>query len=151
MKTMRGFTLIELMVTIAILGVILGIAIPSFREMTANNRQMTTTNLFISAFNQARNEAITRSTDVTISANAGGWKNGWTITAGTIAIASQEALPSQVIVTADSNTYSYNRQGRLNILGDETITVCDDRIGENGRQITLAPIGRASTTSIVCP
>jgi type IV fimbrial biogenesis protein FimT len=61
----RGFTLLELMFTLALAGVLLGVGIPSFRTMIANNRLTTETNQFVTAINFARSEAITRNSAVT--------------------------------------------------------------------------------------
>ena len=62
----RGFTLIELMITVAMLAVLLGIAAPSFARMLASNRMATQTNDFIAALNLARMEAVRRGQSVSI-------------------------------------------------------------------------------------
>ena len=60
----RGFTLMELMFTVAVAAVLLGIAIPSFRTMSASNRIITQANDMVSAVNYARSEAITRNSNI---------------------------------------------------------------------------------------
>lgn len=81
----RGFTLIELMVTIAILAILIGIAIPSFQTMIQSNRLQSASAEFQSALLMARTEAINRGGDakVTILANLVGttrsWNNGYTL------------------------------------------------------------------------
>src|SRR5262245_17906118 len=54
----RGFTLIELMITIAVLAIGSALAYPSFSGAIKSNRVATATNSFIAAFNLARSEAI---------------------------------------------------------------------------------------------
>lgn len=54
----RGLTLIELMVTLVIIGITLGVAVPSFQNMTTRNRIITETNEFLLAVNFARSEAL---------------------------------------------------------------------------------------------
>ena len=66
MKRARGFTLIELMTTIAVLGVVLGIAVPGVRQLALDNRQSTQLNLFSSTLAMARSEAIKQNTRVAV-------------------------------------------------------------------------------------
>jgi len=54
----RGFTLIELMITIAVLAIGSALAYPSFSGVIRSNRIATSTNGLLSAFNLARSEAI---------------------------------------------------------------------------------------------
>jgi type IV fimbrial biogenesis protein FimT len=54
----RGFTLIELMVTIAVAAILIAIAVPSFKTLTVSNALTTTANDMVGALNLARMEAI---------------------------------------------------------------------------------------------
>jgi type IV fimbrial biogenesis protein FimT len=56
----RGFTLMELMLVIALAALILGIGAPSFREFSRNNRMVTVANDFLGGVQTARTEAIKR-------------------------------------------------------------------------------------------
>ncbi len=84
MKTIRpkkpkGFTLVELMVTIAIAAIVLGVAIPSFSSTIDSNRLTTHANELVTALNLARSEAIKRGVQVTVR-NKGAsthWESGW--------------------------------------------------------------------------
>ncbi|MEO8011879.1 MAG: GspH/FimT family protein, partial [Dokdonella sp.] len=60
--------MIELVIVIAIVAILAAIALPSFSNSLRNNRVGTQTNDLLSAFNFARNEAITRSRGVSICA-----------------------------------------------------------------------------------
>jgi type IV fimbrial biogenesis protein FimT len=62
----RGFTLLELMFTVALAAVMLGIAVPAFRSMTASNRMVTQANDLVGAVNYARSAAITRNSNMTL-------------------------------------------------------------------------------------
>lgn len=56
----RGFTLVELMVTIAVLVVVLGIAAPSLQGVINRNRVTSVANEVVAALNTARMEAVRR-------------------------------------------------------------------------------------------
>jgi type IV fimbrial biogenesis protein FimT len=60
----RGFTILELMVTVFIAAILFALAIPSFRQMVASNRLATQSNDLIGGLNFARSEAITRNRTV---------------------------------------------------------------------------------------
>ncbi|MEI8572788.1 prepilin-type N-terminal cleavage/methylation domain-containing protein [Methylomonas sp. LW13] len=92
-ETSKGFTLVELMVTIAIAGVLVGIAIPSFTSIISNNRLTTSANELVTALNLARSEAVKRGVSVTVrkiddksSTNknktawaSANWEQGWDV------------------------------------------------------------------------
>ena len=87
MALQRGFTLIELIITMVVAGVLLAVAIPSFTAMIKNNRLATSANAFVTAANIARSEAIKRGVRVTVCKSADGascttsddWDQGWIV------------------------------------------------------------------------
>ena len=84
---LNGFTLVELLVAIAVVGVIAAAAGPSMSSLIRNNALGSSTNKFLSAINYARSEAITRNAPITlcrrsntdICTTTGDWENGWII------------------------------------------------------------------------
>ncbi|MBN2429426.1 MAG: GspH/FimT family pseudopilin [Deltaproteobacteria bacterium] len=62
----KGFTLVELIVTIAVLCIVLSIATVSFKDMLWRNQVNAAANDFVSALNFARSEAVTRGQVVTV-------------------------------------------------------------------------------------
>lgn len=77
-----GVTLIELMVTLAVMAVLVTIAAPSFSRLIASNRLTSQTNEFILALNLARSEATRRGQPVTLLAKATAtpvFQSGWLI------------------------------------------------------------------------
>lgn len=85
-KNISGFTLVELMVTLAVAAILLTVAVPSFTDLIRTNRLTTKTNLFTTALNLARSEAIKRNVKVVVCKGANGacntgneWEDGWTV------------------------------------------------------------------------
>ncbi|MGJ7611273.1 MULTISPECIES: GspH/FimT family pseudopilin [unclassified Variovorax] len=78
-----GFTLLELMVVVAIVAVLAGIGMPSFRTLLLNQRLAGAAQAFNAALSLARMEAIQRSRSVRVTALADrDWSGGWTVVAG---------------------------------------------------------------------
>lgn len=81
-KSNAGITLIEMMMVVAILGVVLALAAPNLSEFFVRNRLDTATNEFMTALNFARSEAIRRGVPVSIRRVSGTtreWTQGWEI------------------------------------------------------------------------
>jgi type IV fimbrial biogenesis protein FimT len=84
-RSLRGFSLIELMVVIAVLGTIVAIALPSYDGLMRRVRLDTTVNELLVALSHARSEAIRRgrraslctSIDGQSCAPGVGWDRGW--------------------------------------------------------------------------
>ena len=151
-----GFTLIELMITLALAAIILTMGIPSFSTMIMNNRLTAQTNQFVTAMNFARSEAIKRRTTMSVNATAGGgagdeWGPGWSVVDGggtTLRVFPALEGSSTLDADADVAAFTYQPSGRSNA---GTLTMCDDRSGETGRQISVAAPGRVSTSTVACP
>ncbi len=73
----KGFTLIELVITIAVLAVMVGWAIPSFFTLINQNRLTSTSNQMLGLINQARSEALRKSDRIWVSPLTGtDWGSG---------------------------------------------------------------------------
>lgn len=113
LSTNRGFTLIELMITLAIFVILITVAVPSFREFVQAQRVKTASFDLFAAITYARSEALKRNGDVTLSAASGGWANGWTVSAGSSTLRTQPALGTSVTVTSSATSLTYGRDGRI--------------------------------------
>ena len=86
-KKNHGFTLIELVITMAVFGIVLATALPSLNSFTASNRRSANLNIFVSSLNLARSEAIKRNTAISICTSnnttscntALSWEDGWLV------------------------------------------------------------------------
>lgn len=75
----HGFSLVELMVTLAVLGILVAVAGPSMQRMIRQSRLDADVERVQSAMTYARSEARKRSSTVSIIPSAVGWKGGWRI------------------------------------------------------------------------
>ncbi len=78
--TDSGFTLVELIVTIAVLAVLVAMAGPAIDRLARQSRLDADTEKFQAALSYARSEAMKRSTTVSILPSASGYAGGWRIT-----------------------------------------------------------------------
>ena len=79
METSRGFTLIELMIVIALIAIISGIAVPNYQSTMQSTREASARNSLVGALNLARSEAVTRNVTVTVTTVG----STWTVNDGT--------------------------------------------------------------------
>lgn len=69
----KGFTLIELMITITVLGIIVAIALPGFKSIIDGRKLVGATDNLYAALQYARSEAIKQNSDIQFQVNAGAW------------------------------------------------------------------------------
>lgn len=90
MNKNNGFTLIELIVTVALAAIVIAIAVPSFNSIIQGNRIATQTNELVSTLNLARSEALARGVQVSLcpstnqtSCSGSDWSGGWIVVTDT--------------------------------------------------------------------
>jgi type IV fimbrial biogenesis protein FimT len=84
---LSGFTLTELVVVMAIVGILTAIGVPSFRYVTTSNRVAAEVNALLGDMRFARTEAVRQGQTVTVCASSNGtscsgsaqWKDGWIV------------------------------------------------------------------------
>jgi type IV fimbrial biogenesis protein FimT len=122
-----GFTIIELMTTLVILGILVTIAIPSFNDLIVGTRIKGAASDIYGALTFARSEAIKRNANVTVSPLGGQWVNGWQVMAGATVLATHGALNNLKVEcpagTACTQTITYARNGRLTPAGSVVLNV----------------------------
>lgn len=94
----RGFTIIELMVSIAVIATILAFVFPSMRLMQTNSRMASAANDLATDLKQGRAAAVTNRTNFTVAAQVGGWSNGWQATFMASTDAAENSVQTQRMV-----------------------------------------------------
>ncbi|WP_323775385.1 GspH/FimT family pseudopilin [Alcanivorax sp.] len=154
-RNQSGFTIIELMIGIAVAGVLLAVAVPAFNGLQERNALRSTAADFITAVNTARVQAINLRTSVTLKPISGNnWGAGWMIEypASVITEKDQEFSPtgSGKIVSEDGLSKIEFRSNGLSGAGEAKFSLCDDRTGEEGRTITVSPFGKVTNEVKSC-
>ena len=110
-----GFTIIELLIAVAILGIISMLAAPSFREFIIGSQVRSgASDLYGSAL-LARSEAIKRNAAIDVVPSASGWAGGWTVkvnASGTV-LENHEALTNVTVTANASGNLSFRVDGRV--------------------------------------
>jgi len=169
--SVRGFTLLELIVAVTIVALLLGVGVPSFRALTMNGRLIAHTNEFVTSINMARSAAVRYQRNATVClsddfdaavpvCDAGtDWSNGWIVwvdkdrdadtDAGEILFVHEPLSGTATLTSTVTNQFSYDARG-FALVGGDDVTLCDDRTGETGRVVHVNNIGRTSVAAEVC-
>lgn len=89
----RGFTMVELMVVVAVMAILLAVAVPSFRDLVLSQKVKTLSSDIATAMVIARSEAIKRNTNVVIAPTvANTWTSGWSVATGATVLSTKDAV-----------------------------------------------------------
>jgi type IV fimbrial biogenesis protein FimT len=161
----RGFSLLELAMTLTILGIVSGLAAPSFRQIWLDAKRTTAVNEFVHGVFLARSTAIQtgqtvtvcRSTDAqTCSHQMADWQAGWIVFVNSdddrppARDASERVLH---VVQAwrggdiTSNRTSYSFRPHIHRVVNGAITFCDRRGSSHARAVIINSAGRPRVSS----
>jgi type IV fimbrial biogenesis protein FimT len=143
-----GFTMVELLVTIAIATILTTLAVPSFSGLIASQRAKTAASELFASFLAARSDAIKLNANVTVSPLAGGWnQGGWQILdSANNVLDSHGAVPGVTITLIPAgSTVTFRPSGRV-LLNSTTSFVVSTVSGSttNYQCISLNLSGRPS-------
>ena len=165
LRRQRGFTLIELVITFALVAVLLVLAAPSFVRFQRNSELTTSANDFIGAVSAARAEAMKSQRRTLMKPISGeDWSTGWVVfvdvdndgtqSSGDVVVTQHEAMPTTVTVAvsgaapafADGSTkyISFNGSGflRLNNGSFPSASALDITNTNETRRVIVSPAGR---------
>ena len=146
------------MVTVTVAVILITVAVPSFRQIIANQRIRNTSFDLFSALNFARSEAIKRNTPVTLRAGAaadGAWSTGWRVVDPTNAAVSLRSwgAPSNLSITdlGGVTAVTYGLDGRVSAPAPKlTITSSISMSGLTQRCVKADLSGRPTTATGSC-
>ena len=168
----EGVTLIELMVTLAVVGLLLAVGVPAVRDLIATSRMSTAVNDLVSSLHLARSEALKTSDRVSVCASTN-WDSlapdcngldladGWivfvdsigqndSVDPGEVVLLTHEPLTEAIDLTAPA-IISFSAAGFLDnpLPGEVDFLLCDDRVDHDtgggiaaGRWVQVSPTGR---------
>ena len=114
----RGFSLIELMITVAVLAILLTIGIPSFQSQFERSRFSAVQESLLTTFSEARAAALVRGTSVEVCAGTGAscsdsndWSGGWLLVTTTTPVEVLRAWDGPSGSSVNSSTAKRVRYG----------------------------------------
>ncbi|MBW8760223.1 MAG: GspH/FimT family pseudopilin [Burkholderiales bacterium] len=164
-----GFSLIELMFTITLAGILAAVAVPSMSKMFKTNRVQTEASSFVGDLMLARTEAVKRGQNVSVCVSTDGvnclttntWNQGWIVFPDSTAAcsAATTAAPAVKVRKAFSTTdtlvasvskscVTFNREGFTSNLGTASVTFTlhtADSLGSATRCVAVDLGGRITT------
>jgi type IV fimbrial biogenesis protein FimT len=165
----RGVTLLELMVTLSVLGVLLAIGVPAYTNMTRANQISAQSNNLLQSFTLARSEALKRglrvsvcpikNDDTSACQTAADWASGWMVfeddfgNAGALDVGDRPlqvfaAAPGITITTTSASVvYLASAAAQAQVSFDVSKAGCT---GDQKRTVSVATTGRASIQRVNC-
>jgi type IV fimbrial biogenesis protein FimT len=167
-RRLAGVTLVELMITVLVLSILLGLAVPAFRSFMQNDQQWVQQNNLVLSLNTARSEAIKNdlplgvqvcsSTDGATCTNTP-WNQGWIVLPSANVFNAGAPKPLQVIGALPNGTtlteannnlaVTFLSNGALTPAAPITFKMCDIRGAAFARYLQVMPMGRVVGSTVV--
>lgn len=160
----KGFSIVELLMTMGIATILASVAVPSFRTIAMNSKQAGTVNELVAGLHLARNTAITLNARVSICASGNGvscqvvgWKEGWIAfhdedndqfrdAEETILGMGSEVTGISISSSQFPNAFTYRPNGRVMngslAANSGEFALCDKRGSEHAKVVILDMSGR---------
>lgn len=172
----KGLSLIELLITVSVMGILIAVSMPSFRDTLESMNANTQMKTLLSTLNLARAEAIKRGRNVSICASDDGadcdadsWSDGWmvfvdangdadgdsgSVDAGDEIIRVFESIGANSTLTFTTDLYQFNSMGFGAAAAVQTFLICPGSgIAANARSLEVAVSGRGRRIEdgLACP
>jgi type IV fimbrial biogenesis protein FimT len=174
----KGFSLIELLLAVAILGILIALSLPSFQDTIESMTTNSQVKVLLTTLSYARSEAVRQGRNVGICASndgvdcdAGDWSEGWLVfvnASGTadgdtgsvggantlLRVFEIDTLGSNSSLTFTVDLFEYNSLGFSDTAGVQTFLICpSSNNANNARSIEIAGSGRGRRIEdgLTCP
>ena len=164
----KGFTLLELMMTLGVAAIVMTVAVPNLNAFKMNAKRSATINEMVSSIHFARSTAVTRNARVTVCAsadsancNSTNWEDGWiafvdndsdqAVDADEIIIRASEGMEGITVDSANfADSFMFRPNGRIMSSTIATnsgeFTFCDRRGADEARVLIVDIAGRPQTS-----
>ena len=152
----KAFTLVELMIVIAIIGIMMAVATPSFLTYNVNSMADNAHKALLQDIKFGRSTARDVGTSVEIFPRDGDWNKGWIVNEIGGAPLRLHGPLEQAVITSnnyndqDGSKLIFNERGRASAVGSFQIRTAGCT-GERNRNIDINIMGQARTTTLNCP
>jgi type IV fimbrial biogenesis protein FimT len=166
-----GFTMIELLIAVALTAMLLSMAVPALDQFTNNARQTSAINDFVASMQIARSTAVTTNFRTTVCASSNGvdcesvgWDEGWIVFGDRDAdqnvdndetvVAASNGMEGVEIISAEFGDFlMYRPNGRVmtaSALGNAgQFTVCDNRGSDRAKVLIVDLSGRPRLSKVM--
>lgn len=170
MQCLKGFTILELMVAIAVFAILLAVGVPSFVQIVRNNRITAQANELISALNVARSESIKRGSPVSVCSSTDGadcaddtnWATGWIVftdaagsagqvDGGDVLVQVWPAVAGGLQLNSSREFIQYTSMGMTSPVAAASFDLFKSGApADTARCIAISTTGRVSSTKLPC-
>lgn len=150
MHRQRGFTIIEMMVTIFVIGILAAIALPALQTLTANRHADRLSQELQIDIMYARNQAMTFQQTVTITPINNDWDNGWQINQGTDLLRENNPNAKDGEITSQAGSIEFNGRGLLSSVAAQIEISVANCTGNRKRTISVNLLGQLVTQAASC-
>jgi len=143
-KQNQGFTLIELMITVVILGIFAAIAVPSFTSFVNSNRLQSVSNELASLLQYARSSAVQNNTAHIVCLSG----DTWTVKRASLCSSTNDirsmTSPSNITITASASLMPiiFNPNGTTATTTNPRLIICNGTDAASGYTLTVKTTGQ---------
>lgn len=160
-KATRGFTLVELLVTIAVITILVTVGVPMYGQFARGSAITGATSELVAAVNDARSRAVTERRSMRLEKfvdtdPAGSWSNGWQLVRASDGEVLQivdrrgRSLEIRVVETAGLDALTFDKEGRADNAADFAI-FNPGNSNIKGRALSVSAFGRVQVETLVTP